>query len=227
MQHQFALEARRVLSYNLRAMVIKRLRKKRSNRPASDVLSDAMSGYSSDYVTIGELMYALHERGFGLLMVIFVLPNSVPIPLPPGVTSLFAVPMVFIAAQMIMGRDSAWLPTWIENRKMKRLTVARVIQTAAPRLKRIEKLMRPRWTFAATETGEKIIGVFCMIFAISIAIPLPWTNFIPGLGTLIMSLGLLSKDGVTVFIGCLIGIAGVVLTTLILLFGAHIIHAIF
>lgn len=208
-------------------MVIKKLRRIKSNKPASDVLSDAMGQYSTDFVTVGELMYALHERGFGLLMVIFVLPNSMPIPFPPGFTSLFAVPMAFLAVQMMMGRESAWLPSWIERRSMRRTTVARVIEVAAPKLKKIEKLMRPRWTFAATETGEKIIGVFCMIFAISIAIPLPWTNFIPGLGTLIMSLGLLSKDGVMVIIGCLIGIAGLILTTLILIFGVHILHAIF
>lgn len=208
-------------------MVIKKLRRKKSNKPASDVLSDAMGQYHADYVTIGELMYALHERGFGLLMVIFVLPNSVPIPMPPGMTSLFAVPMVFLAVQMIMGRESAWLPTWIERRRLRRTTVAKVISVAAPKLKKIEKLMRPRWTFAATETGEKVIGVFCMIFAISIAIPLPWTNFVPGVGALIMSLGLLSKDGVTVIIGCMIGIIGTLLTVLILIFGVAILKGIF
>ena len=208
-------------------MVIKKLRRKKSNKPASDVLSDAVEQYSTDYVTIGEMMFAMHERGFGLLMVIFVLPNSLPIPFPPGVTSLFAVPMAFLAAQMMMGREAAWLPSWIERRKMKRETVAKVISVAAPKMKKIEKLMRPRWTFAATETGEKIIGCFCMIFAISIVIPLPWTNFIPGVGTLIMSLGLLSKDGVMVVLGCFIGICGILLPTLILIFGVSILLSIF
>ncbi|MDF0678138.1 MAG: exopolysaccharide biosynthesis protein [Nitrosomonas sp.] len=49
--------------------------------------------------------------------------------------------------------------------------------------------------------GTYFIGLFSFIFSISIALPVPLINFLPGLGILIMSLGLLSKDGLTIIAG--------------------------
>ncbi|MCA9423307.1 MAG: exopolysaccharide biosynthesis protein, partial [Nitrospira sp.] len=47
-------------------------------------------------------------------------------------------------------------------------------------------------------------------------LPIPLTNFPPGWGILIMSLGLLSKDGITILIGMIIGTIGVGITMIIL-----------
>ncbi len=199
-------------------MVIKRLKKK--NRAASDVLEDAINNNQNDRVSVDELMHALHERGFGLLLIIFVLPNCVPIP-APGLTSLTAIPIMFLAYQLIVGRDAPWLPSWIANKTIRRTTLAMMIAKAAPRMKKVEKLLRARLSFASSNTGERVVGVFCMLFAISIALPLPWTNFIPGIGILVMSLGLLSRDGVTILIGIAIGSVGVALTGAIIILGPH------
>ncbi|MBN67129.1 MAG: exopolysaccharide biosynthesis protein exod [Rickettsiales bacterium] len=206
-------------------MVIRRLRKKQ-DKAASDVLEDAVNLHQADYVSVGDLMYTLHERGFGLLLVIFVLPNCVPIPVPPGISSLFAIPLLFLSVQMIGGRHAPWLPNWLKTKKIRRSLLARIIAKASPRLRKVEKLLRPRFSFASSQTGERIIGLFCMLFSLSIAIPLPWTNFVPGLGILVMSLGLLSKDGVTILIGCLIGLLGVAMAGFVVLFGAKALMAI-
>lgn len=201
-------------------MVIKRFKLK--NRPASDVLEDAVRKYQTDKVTVGELMSALHERGFGLLLVIFVLPNCVPVP-APGLTSLTALPLAFLAYQMLLGRDYPWLPGWINNKKIRRSLLANIVSKASPRMKKVEKLLRARLSFASSTTGERVVGAFCLLFSACIAIPLPWTNFIPGIGVLIMSLGLLSRDGITIIIGIVVGLTGVTLTGGVLFFGAEFI----
>ncbi|MCI5050007.1 MAG: exopolysaccharide biosynthesis protein [Rickettsiales bacterium] len=202
-------------------MVIKRFKK---NRAASDVLEDAVRKYQADKVSIGELMSALAERGFGLLLVIFVLPNCVPVP-APGLTSLTAVPLAFLAAQMLIGRDVPWLPSWINNRQIRRSLLAKMVEKAAPRMKKIEKLLRARLSFASSTTGERVVGSCCLLFSACIAVPLPWTNFVPGLGVLIMSLGLLSRDGITIIIGIIVGLIGVAGTSFVLLFGMEALKA--
>jgi hypothetical protein len=63
---------------------------------------------------------------------------------------------------------------------------------------------------------ERIIGIFSFVFALSISLPLPLTNFPPGWGILIMSLGLLSKDGLTILVGMIVGTVGVGITMVIL-----------
>ncbi len=194
---------------------------------ASEILEQAVGRQTADRVTVGELLSALHERGFGLLMMVFVLPNCVPIPVPPGVSTVVSIPLIFLAVQMLIGLESPWLPKWLQKKSINRLTLAKVISVASPKLKKIELFLKPRLSFASSTTGERIIGLFWLIFAISIAVPLPMTNFIPGVGTLVMSLGLLSKDGATIIIGILIGLAGVTLTIMVLYLGVEAVLALF
>tara|TARA_B100001123_G_scaffold354363_1_gene406801 strand:- start:746 stop:1393 length:648 start_codon:yes stop_codon:yes gene_type:complete len=201
--------------------------KKRQDRTASEVLEEAARTYQSkekdDTVTIDELMHVMHERGFGLLLIIFVLPNCIPIP-APGLVSLTAFPLYFIAWQLFIGQEYPWLPKFIGRRKIRRTLLADIVARATPVMRKVEKLMRPRLSFAASDTGERIIGACCLLFTTCIAIPLPWTNFIPGWGIMIMSLGLLSRDGVMILLGLLTGFVGTILTGIVVLFGSHIIH---
>jgi hypothetical protein len=191
------------------------------NNNASDLLEGVVRDHKADNITIGELKRALHERGFGFLLMIFALPLCLPIPVPPGYTTIFSIPLLFFSIQMILGMDSPWLPKWISRREMKRTTLAVMVKKGAPWLRKLEKLLRPRWAFASTQTGEKVIGVFCLIFSLSIALPLPLTNFPPAVGIVVLSLGLMAKDGFYIIIGHLIGLLGVTITALVILLGTQ------
>lgn len=191
----------------------------KEQRTASDVLEGVVKDSVADYISFREIKLALHERGFGLLMLFFALPLSIPLPVPPGLTAIPAIPLILFSIQMLRGMDSPWLPKWVGRKTIKRKTVALMVEKAAPHLKKVEKLMRPRFSFASSETGEKIVGFFAFVFSISILVPLPLTNFIPALGILFMSLGLLSKDGIPIILGMFIGSIGVAITTLIIILG--------
>jgi len=166
-----------------------------------------------------KLKKRLFKNGFGLLMLIVVLPNCVPIPIPPGGSTLFSIPLLFLAVQMLVGMESPWLPKWLSERKIERKTLAKAVSKASPKLKKVEKLLKPRFAFANSAFGEKLVGFFWLIFAVSIAVPLPMTNFLPGIGILLMSLGLLSKDGLFIISGILVGLFGVFVTVSVLLVG--------
>ena len=76
--------------------------------------------------------------------------------------------------------------------------------------------MQPRMTYISVHTWERIIGIFSFVFAVAVALPIPLVNFPPGLGILVMSLGLLNRDGVTILIGMIIGTIGIGITMIIL-----------
>jgi hypothetical protein len=202
-------------------MGIKLIKKKRA---ASEVLEDAVNQYQTDMVTVGELMFALHERGFGLLLLLFALPNCIP---APGITGLTAIPLLFFSYQLIVGHTSPWLPKWIERKRIRRTLIAAVIQRAAPRMKKLEKLMRPRLSIASSETGERVIGFFCFACALSIALPIPGGNLVPAIAIIIMALGLLSHDGLIILFGILTSIFGIAITTAIVLLGQKVVLALF
>jgi hypothetical protein len=212
-------------------MMLKKIKevrkKKRQERTASEVLEEAARTYQSrdkdDTVTINELMHVMHERGFGLLLIIFVLPNCIPIP-APGLVSLTALPLLFIAWQLFIGEEYPWLPKFIGKRTIRRSLLATIVAKATPVMRKVEKLMRPRLSFASSDAGERLIGACCLVYTVCIAIPLPWTNFIPGWGILFMALGLLARDGIIIMLGMLTGLAGTLLTAAILIFGKVVLH---
>ncbi len=194
---------------------------KQHARTTSALLEKVVEEHQHDMITVEQLKNALHERGFGVLMAIASLPLCIPIPVPPGYTTFFSIPLFIFSIQMIMGMDTPWLPKWLERREIRRHGLAKMIERANPILRKIEKLLKPRMHFAATETGERIIGIVAFICAVSIAVPLPLTNLPPGYGILIMSLGLLGKDGITIIVGIIVGFVGCAITTLILIYGGE------
>lgn len=200
---------------------------KRRNNNTSDLLEKVVEDHQQDTILISDIKRALHERGFGVLMAIAALPLCLPVPVPPGYTTLFSIPLFILSVQMIAGMDSPWIPNWLGKKSIKRQGLANLMKRAIPLLKKIEALLKPRITYISLHGWERTIGIFSFIFSLSIAVPLPLTNLPPGYGILIMSLGLLSRDGLTIIIGIIIGLIGCAITTMILVYGTEAVMQIF
>ena len=69
----------------------------KKQRAASDVLEGVVKDSVGDYISFREIKLALHERGFGLLMLFFALPLSIPLPVPPGLTAIPAIPLILFS----------------------------------------------------------------------------------------------------------------------------------
>ena len=187
-----------------------------NERPTSEYLASVVAENKNETMTVGELKHALHERGFGILMALAALPLCLPVPVPPGYTTFFSIPLFIFSIQMILGMRAPWLPLWLEKKEIKRTNLEKLVEKAKPWLRKIEIHLRPRMTYISVQNWEKVIGTFSFVFALSIALPIPMTNFPPGWGILIMSLGLLSKDGLTIIIGIIVGVIGVGITMVVL-----------
>ena len=185
-------------------------------RATSEVLALVVVENQNHTMTVGDIKNSMHERGFGILMAIAALPLCLPIPVPPGYTTFFSIPLFIFSVQMIFGMRAPWLPVWITKKQIKRATLEKLVAKANPWLRKIEKHLKPRLTYISVRAWERIIGIFSFVLALSISLPLPLTNFPPGWGILIMSLGLLSKDGLTILVGMIIGTIGVGITMVIL-----------
>lgn len=182
----------------------------------SETLALVVVNNKNHTMSVGDIKNSMHERGFGILLAIAALPLCLPIPVPPGYTTFFSIPLFIFSVQMIFGMHAPWLPVWITKKQIKRATLEKLIAKANPWLRKIEKHLKPRLTYISVRAWERIIGIFSFVFALSISLPLPLTNFPPGWGILIMSLGLLSKDGLTILVGMIVGTIGVGITMVIL-----------
>ncbi|MGL9688901.1 MAG: exopolysaccharide biosynthesis protein [Wolbachia sp.] len=191
---------------------------------ASDILKEVAdtNNANNNKVTLFDIKTALHERGFGILIIIFSLPLSVPIPVPPGYTTILSIPLILFSLQLLLGFDSPWMPHWLERKSFQRSTLALVVEKTSPALRKIEKFMKPRMSFIFCGPGEKILAFIMLLCALSIAIPLPLTNFIPAIGTTLISLGIMSKDGLLSILGVLMSLCGLLLTVVVIIKGPQL-----
>ena len=172
-----------------------------------------------DGLSLGEFVDALGERAFGVILFAMALP--VCIPFLYGLPQVMALPMMAVAAQMAMGRSEPWLPTGFKARRIDKAGLLRMAQGGRKWFGWLEALARPRFTGLSGPTAERFVGAIFVLFCASILVPLPLTNSTPGIALVIASLGLLTRDGLLVVAGLLLGIAWItLLITLFSLFGA-------
>ncbi len=188
----------------------------------TQAIEDVVNKSSSDRIPIGDLVDAMQAIGFGL--VIMVIAFCIIIPMPPPVPSVIAIPLIIFSFQMIVGYASPKLPKRFEKYTVKRSIVAMVVKKSAPYIHKVEHILRPRLGFVTTSIGERVIGVFIFIFSSFIFFPMPLSNFIPGLGILIISFGLLGKDGLVVICGIVVGLIGIAISTTAVLLGVEALY---
>lgn len=156
-------------------------------------------------VPLSWILAQLHERAFGLFLLILALPCC--IPFLYGIPQVVALPLMFISCQILLGRRTPWLPERLGARRVSAEGLQSLAQKAAPWLQRIEAVSRPRIVALTRTPADHIVGAALVLFSASILVPLPGTNSVPGLAVVILSMGLLQRDGVLVIAGALLGTA--------------------
>lgn len=188
----------------------------------TQVIEDVVNRASTDRILVHDLVEAMQTIGFGLVIMIFAF--GIIIPLPPPFPSIIAIPLVIFSSQMMLGLSAPKLPKRFANLTVKRSVVAMLVQRSAPYIRKIERILRPRLSFMLSTTAERIIGFFILLFSSFIVTPLPLSNFIPGVGILIISFGLLGKDGLVVICGIITGLIGMAISIAAIFLGVEALH---
>lgn len=172
------------------------------------------------HISVAELVLFLQERGFGLLLILFVAPISLPLP-AIGIAQIMALPLLFFSAQMIIGRKSPWLPEKLATKQISLDSLDKISDKIEKYLRKIESIIKPRLSFITSHQAEKFIGLCCLLCSISIAMPFPFSNTIPGMGMLLMAIGLIERDGLLVIAGMIIGAIGIAIATVIMYYAIN------
>ena len=165
--------------------------------------------------TLRQIIDRLNERAFGAALFILALPCC--IPFLYGVPQIVSLPMMVLAGQMVAGRKEPWLPEKFAQRMIDKKGLTRTAKGGRKWFGWLEKIARPRLTFMMGKRGERVIGLFLVLFCASILVPLPSTNTVPGIGVAIVAFGLMARDGILVIVGSIIGTAWI-MTLLALIF---------
>lgn len=169
----------------------------------SDVFAD-LSDRATGPVSVAAIRDALGDRSFGALLVFFATINL--LPLPPGTTLILGLPLILVAAQMVIGKTSAWLPRFVLDKSLSLDQFRRMSARMVPRLRQLERFVQPRyWPFYPSH-DERVIGFLALIMGLTVTLPIPLGNWFPALATALLGLALSERDGVILGIAVAIGV---------------------
>ena len=172
---------------------------RRLAHPSPDV--DRRGAGAVDTVTLGELIDGLDRRAYGLVLLLLAAPNLTPGPSIPGFSTVFGVPLCFIAAQMVLGYTRPWLPRRLAKIALSRPRVAGLIGRALPLIVRVEYVLRPRLVWLTGPFMARWLGTALVVLGTMLSLPIPVYSMLPALAILLIAFGLLAHDGFAVVIG--------------------------
>ncbi len=170
----------------------------------SAILARLAAEPQRESISIGMIVDALYDRSFGVIIILFALPNTI---LP--IAWVLGAPILLFTIQMVLGRQEPWLPEFMRRQSLTQETFSKVMNYAVRYLSKIEAWLKPRWNFLTTDPMERLIGLYMSFITIMLLVPVvPFGNALPAFGLAIIAAGLLEKDGLAIFVGALVGLLG-------------------
>jgi hypothetical protein len=168
---------------------------------------------SDEPKTLGAMTRVFAERSFAVAILLLMFVPALPLP-TGGVSHVLEVITIVLAAQMVLGRQTVWLPERWKRRELGAATTEKAIPFIVRRIRQIERFSRPRavWLFEQRWV-DRLLGLVLMLFAIGAAIAPPFSGLdtLPALGAVGVALAIILEDVVVLALGVIVGTGGVVL----------------
>jgi len=193
---------------------------------AADMLSAVADAHDSPDITVDEILSSLGNHGFGLLILMLALPNTIPGPIIPGFSVPFALGIILLSIQILRGHRRPLLPAWLRRRSMKRARFRRFVGRADPVLRRFERWFKPRTAAFMKNKGDRprALGIMLILFALVLALPIPLGNGPEAFAICIIGLGLFESDETVQTVGIVGGVVATFLNALIVVAGVEVFH---
>ena len=184
--------------------------------PLSVVLTQ-IGDHGAARISVAELMEGFGGRALGAMLFLFALICM--LPLPPGATTIFGLPLLRLAPQLVFHGGAPWLPERMKRRTIATGDLRRGLPRVIPWLRKVEAVSRPRLVSLFSPWGERAIGVVCTALALVLILPIPLGNMLPALAVSALSFSLIQRDGLIALLGYAIAVA----SASVLAFAAHFI----
>ncbi len=168
----------------------------RADDRTSELLRRLLDDIESEKVSVGYLVTQFRRRSFGGIMITLAI-----VALLPGVSLFAGIAMMLPALQMAVGMRAPSLPGILSRRNIRVAALRARTEQAIPWIERLEFYVRPRWIVLSRPPMPVLIGMLTFILALVIMLPIPFGNLPPAFAVLVLSLGLLEKDGVLILLG--------------------------
>lgn len=168
-------------------------------------------------VSVDDVVHAVGRRSFGPLLLLAGLITLAPIIGDiPGMPTLMAALVLLTSVQLLLGRETFWLPKWLLSRSLSRTKFDKAIHYMKKPARWVDSLLGVRLAWMTGYIGIRVTAVMCLF----IALAMPPMEFIPfsangaGLALTLFGLGLVARDGIMLSLGFLL--TGATLTVVLI-----------
>ena len=170
--------------------------------PLSETLSQAVDGIEGDTVTLRKLMTAIGEQGLLVLCAIATLPFLIPVSIP-GVSTVFGAAIVLLAVAITMNR-LPWLPQRILDRPLETAKLLPALRKGVAIVSKLDAWVLPRIMMLTTGPMARFNGLVLVFAGLLLMAPfglVPFSNTAPAVAILLLTMGMLQRDGLFVLLG--------------------------
>ena len=183
----------------------------RNQGVAAGTLLEALFTLANDpgreRIFITDVLAAMGHRALIVLILLFALPNAVPV--PPGTSAVLGLPLLFLTVELMLGLEP-WLPAAIAGWSLSREELFTLMKRLRPWLRWMEGSMQPRLSGLVHPLSVRLIGALSVLLAIILLLPIPFGNMLPAAAICILALGLLRHDGAWILAGIVAALASIV-----------------
>jgi hypothetical protein len=172
------------------------------NLHVSELLQQFLEQHQQERICLRDLLNALGDRAFGPTLLLCALPEALPLPVA-GISAVIGIPLLLVSSQLTLGFRHPWLPGQVLERPIKRQHFEKLMHQAIRHVRKIERVLKPRWPFFTHPAFERCIGLLLMILSIIIALPIPFGNMVPAIAVVFICLGMIEKDGLVLALSAL------------------------
>lgn len=184
-------------------------------KPFSHELGDWLS--SDAPKTLGGLSDIFGERAFAVAILLLMFPAALPLP-TGGVTHVLEIIAILVAAEMVVGLTTIWLPDRWRHRELGGVLTGKALPFIVRRVARAERFSKPRGAILLNQRWfNQILGLVIIGLAIGALMAPPFSGLdtLPALGALGVTLGIILGDLLVVAIGALFGASGIIITVVL------------
>ena len=148
----------------------------------------------------------LQALGRSALLPAMILPAMLmvsPLSAIPLFSSFCAVVIIFVALQGVVGRTQPWLPGWLLDRRLPQERTKNAVSVMRRLTGWLDRLSRERLSLPVRRPLSRVIYLICAVAAACV----PFLELVPmssttiGAGVLLVSVGMLTRDGVIALLG--------------------------
>ena len=173
--------------------------------PASDVIEELFERAPAE-VTPAWLIANLHERSFGIVLLLMAV-----IGMLPGASGVVGVLLLFPAWQLMCARETPHLPRFIAQRELSGEKVRRIGRRLRWPLRKLEAIIRPRWP-EIFEIMRRAVGVTILLLAVTMVWPFPFSQVPPALAIMLLAIAHLEEDGLLLIVAMVGALASLAVT---------------